>query len=137
PYAGSASSASGPTLNSSRTGRAGTRRPGRPGTGRRPPAYERPGFSATGTPGCGPTVDRPAGRGFGRSPVGGPASAVRWPGWKSRGGGRSDMAGQVVHFEIPADDMERAQAFYREAFGWRLNPMPEMSYTLVTTVEPD
>ncbi|HEY8453601.1 MAG: VOC family protein [Micromonosporaceae bacterium] len=47
------------------------------------------------------------------------------------------MAGQVVHFEIPADDMERCQAFYREAFGWRLNPMPEMSYTLVTTVEPD
>jgi len=27
------------------------------------------------------------------------------------------MAGAVVHFEIPADDPERAQAFYREAFG--------------------
>jgi hypothetical protein len=47
------------------------------------------------------------------------------------------MAGQVVHFEIPADDLERAQSFYREAFGWRLNPMPEMSYTMVTTAALD
>ena len=27
------------------------------------------------------------------------------------------MAGAVVHFEIPADDVERARAFYRDAFG--------------------
>jgi hypothetical protein len=47
------------------------------------------------------------------------------------------MAGQVVHFEIPADDLERAQSFYREVFGWRLNPMPEMSYTMVTTAALD
>ncbi len=24
----------------------------------------------------------------------------------------------IVHFEIPADDVERAQAFYQETFGW-------------------
>ena len=24
----------------------------------------------------------------------------------------------IVHFEIPADDVERAQKFYTEAFGW-------------------
>jgi predicted enzyme related to lactoylglutathione lyase len=47
------------------------------------------------------------------------------------------MAGEVVHFEIPADDLERAQSFYQEAFGWRLNPVPEMSYTLVTTTPTD
>lgn len=47
------------------------------------------------------------------------------------------MAGQVVHFEIPADDMQRAQSFYREAFGWRLEPVPEMSYTMVTTAARD
>jgi hypothetical protein len=41
----------------------------------------------------------------------------------------------VVHFEIPADDIERAQAFYREAFGWRVNPVPDMNYTLVSTTE--
>jgi hypothetical protein len=47
------------------------------------------------------------------------------------------MAGEVVHFEVPADDLERAQSFYRGAFGWRLNPMPEMSYTIVTTTKVD
>jgi hypothetical protein len=47
------------------------------------------------------------------------------------------MAGQVVHFEIPADDLERAQSFYRDAFGWQLSPMPEMSYTIVTTTATD
>ena len=40
---------------------------------------------------------------------------------------------RVVHFELPADDVERAQAFYREAFGWRMNSMPGMGYTLVAT----
>jgi predicted enzyme related to lactoylglutathione lyase len=47
------------------------------------------------------------------------------------------MSGQVVHFEIPADDVERAQAFYREAFGWQINSVPEMNYTLVSTTETD
>lgn len=43
------------------------------------------------------------------------------------------MSGRVVHFEIPFDEAGRAQAFYREVFGWNLVDMPEMSYTLVTT----
>jgi hypothetical protein len=43
------------------------------------------------------------------------------------------MSGRVVHFEIPFDDAERAQGFYKEAFGWNLMDMPDMSYTLVTT----
>lgn len=43
------------------------------------------------------------------------------------------MSGRVVHFEIPFDDAERARAFYTEAFGWQLTPMPEMDYTLVST----
>ena len=43
------------------------------------------------------------------------------------------MAGQVVHFEVPADDIDRAQNFYRDAFGWRMRSLPEMNYTLVTT----
>jgi uncharacterized protein len=47
------------------------------------------------------------------------------------------MSGQVVHFEIPADDVERAQAFYRDAFGWTINAMPEMQYTIVSTTETD
>jgi predicted enzyme related to lactoylglutathione lyase len=47
------------------------------------------------------------------------------------------MSGQVVHFEIPADDLDRARAFYRDAFGWRLDSMPGMGYTLVSTTETD
>ena len=43
------------------------------------------------------------------------------------------MSGRIVHFEIPFDDGERAREFYREAFGWELMELPEMSYTLVTT----
>jgi uncharacterized protein len=47
------------------------------------------------------------------------------------------MSGRIVHFEMPADDMERAQAFYKDAFGWQLTPMPEMSYTMVVTTPTD
>ena len=28
------------------------------------------------------------------------------------------MAGRLVHFEIPADDAERAKSFYGSLFGW-------------------
>jgi uncharacterized protein len=44
---------------------------------------------------------------------------------------------KVVHFEVPFDDGPRAVNFYREAFGWQLNSMPQMQYTLVTTTETD
>lgn len=40
---------------------------------------------------------------------------------------------KVVHFEVPFDDADRAQTFYHEAFGWQLQSMPDMSYTMVTT----
>lgn len=30
----------------------------------------------------------------------------------------------VSHFEIPARDLERAARFYREAFGWTVEPVP-------------
>jgi hypothetical protein len=43
----------------------------------------------------------------------------------------------VVHFELPADDVERAQAFYREAFDWTMNSMPGMGYTMVGTSPTD
>ena len=44
---------------------------------------------------------------------------------------------KVVHFEVPFDDGPRAAQFYREAFGWQLNSMPEMQYTMVTTTGTD
>ena len=44
---------------------------------------------------------------------------------------------KVVHFEIPADDVLRAAEFYKKAFGWEINAVPEMKYTIVRTVEVD
>ncbi len=41
------------------------------------------------------------------------------------------MSGRVVHFEIPFDDGDRARRFYKEAFDWQVQEMPEMNYTLV------
>lgn len=46
------------------------------------------------------------------------------------------MAG-VVHFEIPAEDQDRANSFYQGAFGWMLNPMPELNYTIAITTPSD
>lgn len=42
-----------------------------------------------------------------------------------------------MHFEIPYEEKERAEEFYREAFDWTVNSMPEMKYTMVNTVEVD
>lgn len=47
------------------------------------------------------------------------------------------MSGRVVHFEIPADDVGRARDFYHAAFGWDLDPMPELDYTIVRTTASD
>jgi predicted enzyme related to lactoylglutathione lyase len=43
------------------------------------------------------------------------------------------MSGRVVHFEIPFDDGDRAREFYREAFGWVINEIPELRYSIVRT----
>ena len=47
---------------------------------------------------------------------------------------------KVVHFEIPADDVARAEKFYKDVFGWDIQkiPMPGGSeYIVVKTVESD
>ena len=41
---------------------------------------------------------------------------------------------RVVHFEIPADDPERATKFYSKVFGWKIKKWEgSMDYWLVTT----
>jgi predicted enzyme related to lactoylglutathione lyase len=41
---------------------------------------------------------------------------------------------RVVHFEIPADNPERAAAFYKRAFGWKIEKWPgPIEYWLVNT----
>ena len=45
----------------------------------------------------------------------------------------------VVHFEIPADSMERAVGFYQNLFGWKFEKVGdgEMEYWLIMTVPVD
>ena len=43
------------------------------------------------------------------------------------------MTGRVVHFEVPFDDGERARSFYSRVFGWHLQEMPGMDYTIAVT----
>ncbi|OPY52489.1 MAG: Glyoxalase-like domain protein [Methanosaeta sp. PtaU1.Bin112] len=37
----------------------------------------------------------------------------------------------IVHFEIPADDMQRAKKFYSNLFGWNIAGMPGMDYMMI------
>ena len=39
----------------------------------------------------------------------------------------------VVHFEIPADNVERAKEFYTKLFGWDIKEISGMDYWMVTT----
>ncbi|MCQ3936617.1 MAG: hypothetical protein DPW18_06175 [Chloroflexi bacterium] len=36
----------------------------------------------------------------------------------------------VVHIEIPAANVEAAGQFYHDLFDWKLQPVPEMNYTM-------
>jgi predicted enzyme related to lactoylglutathione lyase len=47
------------------------------------------------------------------------------------------MSGEVIHFELPAEDVERARTFYSEVFGWRTQSQPGMGYTLLGTAPSD
>ena len=41
---------------------------------------------------------------------------------------------RVIHFEIPASDPERASAFYKKVFGWKIEKWPgPTEYWMVTT----
>jgi len=52
----------------------------------------------------------------------------------------------IVHFEIPADDIERAKKFYSELFGWKIEKLlgmdtgnssssSDMEYWMITTTD--
>lgn len=47
------------------------------------------------------------------------------------------MAPAVVHFEIPADDEDRAAKFYSSVFDWQMQHMPGLDYTMITTTPQD
>ena len=45
---------------------------------------------------------------------------------------------KVEHFEIPADDTERALNFYQRVFDWELNPVPGVEeYIRLLTIRVD
>ena len=41
----------------------------------------------------------------------------------------------VVHFEIPAGELESLSKFYKDVFGWKFSraPIPDMEYWLIST----
>jgi predicted enzyme related to lactoylglutathione lyase len=39
----------------------------------------------------------------------------------------------IMHFEIPADDVERARSFYATLFGWEIKEIPGMDYWMIAT----
>jgi len=45
--------------------------------------------------------------------------------------------GKVVHFEIPAENVDRAKEFYKKAFGWKMDAVQGMDYTMVQTSATD
>jgi predicted enzyme related to lactoylglutathione lyase len=47
------------------------------------------------------------------------------------------MANRVVHFEIHADDVERAAKFYTSVFGWEIKKWEGMEYWMVMTAPMD
>ena len=49
------------------------------------------------------------------------------------------MKNPIVHFEIPADDVERAKNFYKKIFGWEMNrfQLADGDYWIVRTTDVD
>jgi len=44
----------------------------------------------------------------------------------------------IIHFEIPADDLERSKKFYSDMFGWKFEKftLPDgMDYLIITTTD--
>lgn len=42
----------------------------------------------------------------------------------------------IVHFEIPADDLNRAKEFYTNLFGWKIESFQGMDYMMIDTLGP-
>jgi predicted enzyme related to lactoylglutathione lyase len=43
----------------------------------------------------------------------------------------------IVHFDVPAEDIESAKKFYSALIGWKFESFPEMQYNLITTTNLD
>lgn len=49
------------------------------------------------------------------------------------------MSNRIAHFEIQADDIERAANFYRSVFDWKIEKWedPSMEYWMIMTADKD
>jgi len=52
-------------------------------------------------------------------------------------GAGDDLMPTIVHFDVPAEDVERAKIFYSVLFGWKYESYPEMQYNLISTTNLD
>jgi len=43
----------------------------------------------------------------------------------------------IIHFEIPANDVEKIKKFYSDLFGWKIEKLGNMEYYSITTVPMD
>ncbi|HVN74064.1 MAG TPA: VOC family protein [Methanoregula sp.] len=43
----------------------------------------------------------------------------------------------IVHFDVAAEDPERAKKFYAALFGWKFESYPAMQYNIITTANLD
>ena len=43
----------------------------------------------------------------------------------------------IVHFEIPAEDVEKLRRFYSQLFGWKIEKMGDVDYWSIQTVDVD
>jgi uncharacterized protein len=50
---------------------------------------------------------------------------------------RDGLMSAIVHFDVPAEDIERAKKFYSALFGWKFESVPGMQYNLFTTTNLD
>lgn len=45
------------------------------------------------------------------------------------------MANPFVHVELQTHDLAKAKEFYRQLFDWKLEPVPQMDYTMIQVGE--
>lgn len=41
--------------------------------------------------------------------------------------------GKIIHFEIPADDVNKLSGFYKKTFGWEIKKVPALQYWIIDT----
>jgi predicted enzyme related to lactoylglutathione lyase len=50
---------------------------------------------------------------------------------------RDGLMSSIVHFDVPAENTERAKKFYSALLGWKFETFPDMQYNLITTTNLD